>query len=459
VGNPYLVRLREQHKALTDAVSGLQTRAATESRNLTDDEFRSIQEQVTQANALADQIKGLEEFDTRSAAVGAVAAAVTGADGGAGQQNASQQNGGASETRSSGTTTRDRDPGHYRSVRDGGTRSFISDMWSSRYGENREAHERLEQHNRARQSEENRAITTGAGASGIIVPKWLIDEYTSIARQGRLVANAVRNIPLGGDPRPITLPKQTGPTGIGIVASQTTEGANNAGWGVDAFTTGDDIMTPKTYSGYQDVSRQSLASATPAVDQLIFAECTSELNYTLEVLVCNTMVAAATVATHASPLDAAGFATATTTDSAADVTVDAITQAFGQRFVPPDILVPNINRFGKFRKLKDSTGRPLMPVSAYNPMNADGQVNGAMTGEFEGLTVLATAGMGAGGTYPDKYLVARAADTVLFTDDVIQFRFQEVAGPTNIRIGIWTYAGAVTRYGGAGTVSVQVTAA
>jgi HK97 family phage major capsid protein len=458
VPNPYLVRLREQHKALTDAVAGYQTKAAAESRDMTDDEFRSVSEQIGQANALADKISELEGFEQRAAAVGATAASVTGADGGASQQNAGTgQQDRSSETRTGNTSAKDRDPGHYRSVRDGGTRSFIADMWSSRNQEDRSATQRLEEHNRARLAEENRAITTGSAASGIIVPKWLVDEYTSIARQGRMVANAVRNIPLGGDPRPLTLPKQTGPTGIGIVAAQTTEGTNNAGWGVDAFTTGDDVMTPKTYAGYQDVSRQSLAAATPAVDQLIFAECTSELNFTIETLVCNTMVAAATAATHGVAANA-NLSLMTSVDNAPDVVIDAATQAFSQRFSPADLLILNILRFGSFRKIKDSTGRPLMPVSSYNPMNADGVVSGVVTGEFEGLTAMPTAGMGVGGTYPEKFLIARSGDTALFVDDVIQFRFQEVAGPTNIRLGIWTYAGCVTRYGGAGTVAVNIAA-
>lgn len=126
--NPYLSRLREQYDGIRSGIEGLQTRAATEDRDLTETELRSIREQGETAAGLATQITELDEIETRNAAVAALGARVESDL--AGAQNRSETPG---TVRVGNASAQDRDPGHYRSVKDGGTRSFFSDVVKARY--------------------------------------------------------------------------------------------------------------------------------------------------------------------------------------------------------------------------------------------------------------------------------------------------------------------------------------
>jgi hypothetical protein len=480
-----LEQLRAKHKVLLDAVTKVYADASTANREITDEEFRSISTSVEDGNKLADQIEQLADFQARSAAIGRIAAEVT--TGGADPDNPSGQGAvegqgerslaDAEKGRTGRVTTKDRDPGHYRSAKDGGRNSYFHDVWSRKVDGDAAAVKRLDEHTRAFlvENEQYRAVVSSgspSGGAGVVVPHWLVEEYAPISRQARMLASRVRNISLGGDPRPITLPKQTAGTDNNVT-QQTTEGQNNGvgrttadmtvtntGWGTDAFQTSVDVVTPKPFGGYQDVSRQFLDMATPAGDQLIYADLMSVLDFKVETLVGNTMLAAA-IAGDTIPTDATGGATSFVGSGvAAGSVIDGEVTAYVGRQLPPDILALSPGRWGKFRKLSDTTGRPLMPVSRYNVMNGDGLVTGSvMEGEFEGLSAIATLGMGAGTAYPEKFLVARSQDTILFTDDVMQFRFEEVVGPSDIRMGIWAYTACVTRWGGLGTVAITVTAA
>lgn len=381
---------------------------------------------------------------------------VDGAQADRGTPDGVDEDGNALYRSASGWYTRDRDPGHYRAVKEGGRLSFFGDIYGAHVLGSDAAQKRLAEHHRAMLPvyfQQDRAVTTGSGGTGLIAPHWLVQEYALINRQARLLANRVRNIPLGGDYRPLTLPKQTAGTDSNV-SVQTTEGTNNGGWGTDAYTSNTDIVTPKPYAAYQDVSRQMLSMGVPAIDELIFADMRSVLDFKIETLVANVMLAAA-VAGDTLANEAAFIASG----AASGAVIDGLVTAWANRNLPPDIITSAIPRFGAFRKLVDSTGRPIMPVSQYGLMNAAGQVDaGVVTGTFEGLDYLPTAGMGAGTSKPEKFLVARSADTVLFTDDILQFEFDQVVGPSNIRLGIWSYAAAITRYAGTGTVAVTITA-
>jgi HK97 family phage major capsid protein len=195
--NPYLLRLRSQFDGLRTSIEGLQTRAADENRDLTD-ELRSVTEQGEQATRLATQIESLTAIETRARAVEGLAATLGDTEQG--------------ETRLTGNAqTQDRDPGHYTRS---SANSFFGDLYSSRANSDDDAQRRLVEH--------NRALSTGVAGAGIVPPKWLTDEMELLARQGRALASAVRNIDLGNDPRPITLPRQSTGTDA-IIAQQASE--------------------------------------------------------------------------------------------------------------------------------------------------------------------------------------------------------------------------------------------
>jgi HK97 family phage major capsid protein len=422
--NPYLTRLREQHDALRQSMEGLQTRAAEANRDLTEDELRSVKEQAAQFKTLSEQIEDLAGIETRSRRVGELAADLD-----KGGEQGQEQNLGGEQTRSR-TTTRDRDPGHYRSVSDGGQHSFFGDHFRAVKLGDLEAKKRLEEH--------SRAVTQASGGTGIIPPRWLTDEYMSMARQARVVADLVRNLPLGQDPRPLVLPKQTAGTDANVL-TQAAEGANTAGWGTDRYTSNTDTLTPVLKAAYQDVSRQLLDASTPAVDALIFGDLRSAWDAVIEGLVCTTILAGGT-ATGTTFATEAAFKTAA---AAIDAVVDAQTAVAGDQRGPADLAVMNFRRFGAFRKLKDGNNRPLMPVSRYGPQNATGALDNRLIGDIEGVDAVASSGVPT--TYAETYAVLRRNAVILAESDVQDFTYEQAGGPAFVRMGIWGYVGTLVR--------------
>lgn len=440
--NPYLVRLREQHDALRASIEGLQTRAAEGNRDLSEEELRSVTEQATQLAGLTDQIESLTNVEVRSRRVGELAASLDAGGQGEGQGGEPQNLGGDQQNRSR-TTTRDRDPGHYRSVADGGAHSFFGDHFRAVKSGDQEARRRLDEH--------MRAVTQASGGTGIVPPKWMLDEYQALARQTRIVADLVRHIPLGQDPRPLILSKQTGGTDANVT-TQTAEGANNAGWGTDRYTSDVDTLTPVFKAAYQDVSRQLLDASTPAVDSLIFGDLRSAWDAVVETLTCAAILTGGTAA-GTTFANEAGFKTAA---AGIDAVIDAQTAVAGDQRGPADLAVMNYRRFGGFRKMKDGNNRPLMPVSRYGPQNANGSLDNRLVGDIEGVDAVASSGVPT--TYAEKYAVLRRHAVILAESETVDFTYEQAGGPAFVRMGLWGYVGTLVR--NPGSISIQtVTAA
>lgn len=437
MGNPYLESLQDKYKGLRESIEGLQTRAVDEDRDLTDDELRSAKDMGDQAKTLAAQIEDLTEIETRNRKVAELAASLV-VDGDQGDTGtAGTQTRG---TRLGGATTQPRDPGHYTR---GSQYSFFGDMYRSRVFGDEVASGRLVEH--------QRALSTGTNGAGVVPPNWLTAEFETLARQGRAVANAVRMIPLGDDPRPLTLPKQTAGTDA-VVAEQTNE--NDPVSGTDAYDTDVDTVAPHPTAGKQIVSRQMLDMSSPAIDQLIYGDLISVYNSKIEAKVCAAILAAGPAALPASP---DGITTNPRFD---DQTLAAAIKVRQARKLPASLAVMSVNRYGEFLKLKDGDGRPLLPNPGVGQsVNVVGVGSVAVDGLVYGLGIVATDGVPDAGDNTDTFAVLRPSDTLLFESNMLRFRFQEQAGPESIVLGIWGYTAVLVRQGGKGVQRVTVAAA
>ncbi|GAA1549918.1 hypothetical protein GCM10009804_03120 [Kribbella hippodromi] len=430
--NPYLKRKREQYEALRTSIEGIQTRAAEgDGRDLTEDELTLVRSQGDEAKKLFAEIESLTEIETRNAKVAELAATVADDT--------------KTETRSLGTsntTAKDRDPGHYRSTTDGGQHSFFSDMYRAKTNGDEAAAVRLEQH--------NRALSTGSNGPGVVAPHWLTEEFELLARQGRVLP--VRSIPLGDDPRPLTLPKQTVGTDA-VVAEQASE--NTPVGGADAWDSDVDTVTPKPTAGKQTVSRQMVDMSTPAIDLLIYGDLMEVYNSKVEAKIGTGLVTAAGAAVVTLASDATNF----TATAAYDAVIDAAIAVLNSRKAPADVLAMTVNRWGKFKKLKGTDNRPLIPASTAGPMNAIGVGTVNAMGQIDELGVFASDGIGNGSTYPESFLAYKASDQLLFESNVLRFRFEEVNGPESIVLGVWGYTAFISRQAGKSVKRVQITAA
>lgn len=442
MANAYLDRLRGQHDEIRARVEGLQTAAVAADRDLTEDELRSVTEDGAKATALAAQIESLHEQETRAAKVAALAPIAPPA---------------AVETRGV-VHTQDRDPGHYRTVKDGGTHSFFADMYKSDQNRDESARQRLTEH--------TRALSVGAGSGntiaggGIVPPRWMTDLFLPLSRQNRVLSAQVTALPLGDDPRAIVLPKQTAGTDA-VVAAQV-EG--QAVSGADAYNTSTETLTPAAIAGKQTVSRQLVDSATPAVDQLIYTDLLSVYDAQIELLVANALVAAAGGATTTFATEAAFSANAAGTGSVAyNGVVDAETAVWAARFLAATLVGVSPKRWGAFRKLSGQDGRPLLSTGAGVPQNVVGTTEGATPNGYVGvigsLPMFVTSSLAVTPGSAESHVIARASDAILAESDLLQFRFEEVAGPQDIVLGVWRYAGVLVRQSGNGVKRNVVTVA
>lgn len=448
--NKHLAALIARYNAERDAAHQIQNRAAADGesgRDLTADESTTVENHVRAATALATQIETVHAQELRNQQVAAAAAAVqsgeqvrgTGADEGATVETRGEAVDGSSQgAGTSSTTTRPRDPGHYTRS----TGSFFGDLVRAREGDDA-ARQRLDEH--------SRALSTTVSGAGITPPKWLTDEYESLARQGRMVSAAVRQIPLGDDPRPMTLPRQTTGTDA-VLAEQATENTHPSE--TNAFATTSDTVIPKPISGIQVVSRQMLDSSQPAVDALIYGDMLAVYNRQIEDKVVAAMVAAAG-APVTTFLTEAAFGTG---QAHADAIIDAAFAVWNARKLPATIVAMRVSRWGRFNKFRDSTGRKLYPTSDAGPQNVDGVGSVVAAGNVEGLPVIPTDGLGST-AYPESILVARASDTILFEGNMLRFRYEEVAGPESVKLGVWAYSAVTVRQAANSVRRVQITAA
>jgi len=413
--NPYLARKREQYEALRSTIEGLQTRAATENRDLTADELRSVQEQGETAKGLAAEIESLTAIEHRHAAVANLAADVDTAT-----TDTTEVRSGA--VRVGTTTAVDRDPGHYRK---GAGHSFFGDLFAARSLQDGDALRRLTEH--------GRALEMASEGPGTVPPVWMSSEFAEIARQQRRVASAVRNIPITS-PAPISMPRQSAASST--VAEQSAESDPTDftdGWD-SAVTT----VSPKATSGGQKVSRQMLDASVPAIDQLVWSDLIGEYNTIVEAKVVAAMVTAAGAATVTYATEAAWTTGLDPAESTyvGDAILDTAIAVRNGRKAPADILIASVTRYGSLLKIKDSTGRPLIPADSGGAMNVIGSGSVEVDGRIHGLGVLASDGVTQ---YAESLVVARAADTILFESPTLRFRYDEPDGPEIIRLGVWAY--------------------
>lgn len=440
--NAYLTKLREKYEGLRSGIEGLQTRAAEENRDLHEEELRSIQSQGEQAAKLAAEIESLTEIETRNRKVAELAASVA-------EEPKTEE---TRTTRTSSTTTRDRDPGHYTRS---SSRSFFSDLFHARSLDDGDARQRLMEH--------NRALDMAGEGAGVIPPVWMAEEFQTLARQQRKVANAVRNIALSSA-APISMPKQTGGTDENL--GDVTEGTVGTNFD-NSWNSGVDTVAPKATSGGQKVSRQMLDSSNPAVDSLIYSDLVAAYNLNVEAKVAAAMVASAgsAVETYGTNADwSAALAHDVTAPAVyvGDALVDAAVAVRVARKLPADILVASVGRYATLLKMKDGSGRPLIPAASAGLSNVIGRGDVAVDGYLDtaALSILATDGLpAAGASTAENVLAARSADVILFESPTLRFRYEEPEGPELIRLGIWAYTATYVKYAGDSVKRIEISAA
>jgi hypothetical protein len=438
--SPYLTSLVTQYNDLRSSITATRARATNESRDLNDVERTTLADMSTRAKSLHEQIIAVGDEETRDAAVTALAGQIAGAGGGALNGAIDPVTGKAT----GGAQTRQRDPGHYRSIKDGGKASFFGDIYRAHDGD-QAARQRLDEH--------TRSIDTAGEGAGVIPPKWMTELYDDLPRQGRALANAVRNIPLGDDPRPMSLPRQTagattGGAPITVDQAEVTNSTPNTSF-TDAWDSAVTTVTPLATTGGQIVTRQLLDMSNPSIDLLIFGDLVEAYNDAVEAKV------AAAIASLGSALFALeGITPVTDADHYNRVAIQAAMQVRQNRKRPPTIYAMSNIRYGEVLGLVDTTGRPLVPApqAGQQFVNVAGVGSVAVDGFWHGLGIVATAGF----SDDDRFWAVRSQDIILFESNMYRFRYEQPLGPDLLKLGIWAYTATHVRFGTTSVKRVEI---
>lgn len=325
-----------------------------------------------------------------------------------------------------------------------GDASFFSDMYRYRYDADPLAADRILRHARQHQME-TRDASTGSFA-GLVIPKFLVDDFASVARAGRPFADLVGGRDLPPDGMIFNIPK--GNTGV-VVSSQTSENTATAEQDVD----NDDIaVAVRTIAGQQDISRQSLDRGRN-VDEMVMSDLAAAYAAELDRQLINGTGANNQ---HLGVLSTTDVATVTVTSTNGVTQIrqiyDGVQRVHSTRFMPATVVAVHPRRWAYWAQSTDSNGRPLVTQNGHGPQNVFGTgditMSAGIVGDIGGMpvmvdpnipTTLSNDSQGA----EDAVIITRVPDLRLWEDDPMprRVRFEEtLAGQLTVKIVAWDYS-------------------
>ena len=301
--------------------------------------------------------------------------------------------------------------GEHRFLRDG-LRAAGGDM---------EAMGRLGRHYAILEDVARRAVTVSTDIPGTYVPEYLPGLLTPRIAQGRPAGSFFRRIPIT-DARARTFPRVTEST---TVSKQPSEGVNPP---VTTFKTEGVVATPDMYAGIVDVSRQVIDGGDPDAERMILDDLEESYMQVSEAAIIDAIEAGATQG-------AAGLVDS----SPHDGLVSGIVTYQVDRFLPAEGAFAPAAVYEGLLLEQDDIGRPMVPY--YGPSNAQG----AVTGAGAAASVLGVPVYLSWASDPSLVVIARRDDAIYYESSIATFRYEQVAGPAAIRIGLWAYLKAAIR--------------
>lgn len=342
--------------------------------------------------------------------------------------------------------------------RQGGEHSYFKDLaLSAAPGRfDGEARARLVRHAEevAVETRTNMSRTDGQGGE-FTPPLWLLNQYVSLARAGRVSADLSSKYELPAGTDSINLPKIS--TGSAVAAQTDNSAATN----VD-MTTATVTAPVNTYAGQQLFALSLLEQSPINFDQVVFADLIAAHAQAIGSAVVG---GAGTSGAHTGILTNTGTNTITytaTTPTGAGVyaaIAQGISNVAKNRFLPPDAVVMNPSRWYWLVAQVDSNGRPLVVPTAAGPWNAAGVQDEVraegMVGTIAGVPVYLDPNIGSTySTNQDRVIVARFSDLALFEGPLrSRVLFETDANTLQVRLQVYSYS-AFTSYRRSNAISV-----
>ena len=396
-----LDQLVEERAELSETVEGILTRAADETRDLTETEDKNLTDLKARADALDERITELRAVQVANLEAAKLRAEVAATD--------------EPESRAAaGVVNVTSEPLTYSEQR---SNSFFSDMYHAQVYGDTDAQARLARH-RDEMAVEHRDGTS-ANYAGLVVPQYLTQLAADLARAGRPFADQCTALPLPQDGLTISISRVTTGSSAAVQAAE-----NDA---VSETDIDDSVLVAdvRTIAAGQQLSRQAVERGT-GVDALVAADMIGAMATTLDDQLINGSGSSGQLLGLA---NVSGINSVTYTDASPTAAelyskiVDGIQQVNSNRYAGADLIVMHPRRLAFMQAGVDSSNRPLVVPSQNVPQNAMGvgPVAGyGVTGaSIAGLPVVTDANIitnGGAGTNEDEIYIVRRADMLLFED-------------------------------------------
>lgn len=325
-------------------------------------------------------------------------------------------------------------------------RSFFRDAYAARSGDP-DALQRIVQHNREMQIE-GRALTSTDGAGGEFVPPiWISDQWVSLARYTRPVANSFTQLALPPAGDTVNLPR---------VATGSTVATQQDGGSVSSTDPTTDAVTANvvTIAGQVDLSRQSWERSAPGLDQVLSDDLGRAYHAKVEQQVVNGTGSAgqALGLLNVSGINAVTYTSGTPTVANLYTKIGDATQRIAAAIYQPATAVAMAaRRFQWIASATDSQGRPLMtPVGPQNTVGAYNAPTGeGPAGTIQGLPALISPAISltsGAGTNQDTVIVYRPEECFLWENPAgpaIRVFEDVLSGTGQVRVQTFGYVAAM----------------
>jgi hypothetical protein len=310
-------------------------------------------------------------------------------------------------------------------ARNGERVSFFRDLLHAQLDGDPDCRARIERH-----SLEVRAVGTNATSPGVVPPTWLFQEFAVLQHGARPWADQLRRVPID-NANPVNIGRQVTPAAT--VGAQVNQGDPAADGSFNANL----LQTqPATLTGKVDVSRQLLDGSNPAVDGLVYADCMGAYNEAVEQAVVNAFEALVVTTGFGVLINYPGTPAYA---NLPDALIDAATSLAKRRKIPATHALVSAGAWAYLGKQKDQQGRPLVTTGTQGPTNS----YGLSTADYSGGEVVGLQVIPSWAGVDNHIYVIVAADSLLLESPTFNFRYEEVLGPSAIRLGVWGYAAPV----------------
>jgi len=419
----FLDSLRAKRDEKTGLIEAIVTRAAEETRDLTEVELTNVQAIDLEVKKIDERIEQMADIEIRNAKAADLAAKVDG-----------------TETRSvaPARVTYEEPTYHER-----GQHQFLADAMAAEFGGAYEARERINRYQNEVRLEKR--DSTSSNFAGLVVPQYLVDQFAPLRRAGRPTADLATSKALPAAGMTVNLGRLTTGVTSYVQASENTPATES--------TPDDTLLTVnvRTIGSMFDLSKQAVLRGTGVEDQVI-GDAIRSYHSKLDAQIVN---GAGTSGEHLGILNTTGINSTTYTDASPTFAefwpklVAAITDVTSNFYGSANAIVAHPSLIGCWLRALDSTNRPLVVPTSGNPVNAPGSYDRpAYQSNLQllGLPVIADANIPTNlgsGTNETAVIVGDFNEAYLWEDagsQPLYVRFEQPDGNVAIRTVVFGFS-------------------